>query len=153
MTKLLHAGAFVCAATLIANPSRAGERIVKHVSISEDPEALSWASGNLGDVFNSTSTVESIGCEVRGSNYVHGLCFARDQKGQTLQCHSMEETTIRAMFAINGDSTVTFGVDRLGKCIAVNVINTSTAAPKRQTTPDSDPTAQGQGGGDVLEIK
>jgi hypothetical protein len=138
MHKLLFPGILAATIALAATPSiEAGERQLKRVAIGED-EHYWWASGNAGDVFNSQGTVETIWCRVRGGeNYNDGVCFARDEKGRTLQCHSFEETTIRPMLSINGDSTIQFLVNKKEAwCAMVTITNGSYAAPKRQTTPE-----------------
>lgn len=143
MTKLLFTAALACTVALAAHPvTEAGEHQIKRVSIGES-EAGFWASGNVADVFNSQGSVEAIYCWVRGSgDYMDGFCFARDEKGRTFQCASMEEKTVEAMASIKGDSKVFFAVNRHeGKCGMVIVTNGSLTAPKRQTTPESDSSA------------
>jgi hypothetical protein len=137
MTKLLFTCALACTVALAAHPNlEAGERQLKHVSIQEDDWHF-WASGNAGDVFNSQGDVETIWCKVTGVNILIGMCFAKDEKGQTLQCHTFEETVIKPMLGMNGDSTIAFMVTK-GEawCSRVDVTNGSYAAPKRQTAPE-----------------
>jgi len=141
MTKLLKSGVLACTIAFASHPAiQAGEHQLKRVSIGGD-DTYQWASGNVGDVYNSADDVETIWCEVRGYNYIHGICFARDAKGTTLQCNTMVEATTHVMHAINGDSTVLFRVNRQGVCAAVFVTNGSYAAPKLQRVAESDPTA------------
>lgn len=141
MSNLLFTGVLAVTAALAAHPAVfAGEHQVRRVALTED--ANWWnASGNLADVHNSQSTVEAISCWIRGTpNYNDGFCFARDEKGKTLQCATMDEAMLKAIAAISGDSTVSFSIRKdEGRCGGVIVTNGSYAAPKNHATPTSAP--------------
>lgn len=144
MSKKLLTSAMLCSISFAAAPFvDAGAHEIQYVTIQTD-DHFQWATGNAGDVFNSQDSTEMIFCQVRGYNYVHGVCFAKTAKGDTLQCNTMEETAIRPMLAINGDSTIQFLVRKGGTlCEGVLVTNGSIAAPKRETSPTAaDPSAQ-----------
>jgi hypothetical protein len=141
MSKLLILAALVTAA-VAAHPADAGEHHIQRVALRD----VAWgrlAKGNVADVFNSQGNVEAIECWVRADvNGMDGFCYARDEKGRTLQCVVTDEPILRAVAAIGPDSTIEFGVAaREGRCGVITVTNGSYHGPKRPTTPDSDPSA------------
>lgn len=152
MSKLLFTGALALTAALAAHPSvQAGEHRIQRVALTEN--ASGWfASGNVADVYNSEGNVEAISCWIRGTNYVDGFCFARDEKGKTLQCATMEEPKLRAIAAIGSDSTVQFGILRGdGKCGVIVVTNGSYAGPKNHATPEAEGAALDITGSQVVQ--
>ncbi len=139
MTKIFTS-ALVCTIALgAAGLIQAGERQRKLVSITEDQHGRLFASGHAGDVFNSQGRVETIFCRVTAGrdNYYQSMCFARDEKGRTLQCVNDEEEIPRFILGINGDSAIQFmaSADK-ARCETVTITNGSYAAPKRQTIPE-----------------
>ncbi len=152
MSKLLFTGALAVTAALAAHPAvQAGEHRIQRVALTENTTGW-FATGNVADVYNSQGNVEAISCWIRGTNYVDGFCFARDEKGKTLQCATMEEPKLRAIAAIGSDSTVQFGILRgEGKCGVIVVTNGSYSGPKRHPTPESDASAIDITGSQVLQ--
>ncbi len=153
MSKLLFTAALATTAALAAHPAvEAGEHRVRSVVVSEDPNWFN-ASGNVADAFNSQNNVEAISCWIRGTtNYNDGVCYARDEKGKTLQCATMDEALLKAIAAISNDSTVSFSIRKNeGKCGAIIVTNGSYTAPKNHTTPGADPSAIDVTGSSVMQ--
>lgn len=153
MSKLLFTAALATTAALAAHPAvQAGEHRVRSVVVSEDADWFN-ASGNLADAFNSQNNVEAISCWLRGTtNYNDGFCFARDEKGKTLQCATMDDALLKAIASISNDSTVAFSIRKSeGKCGVIIVTNGSYTAPKNHLTPGADPAALDVSGSSVMQ--
>lgn len=123
-------GALIAAAVTATVPAGAGTRTSRAVTITS-ANGYTTAIGHVADAYNSANLTEQIYCEVRGyDTYVHGFCYARTEMGTTLQCATLKEPTVRAMFAINESSTVRFSVDNWGQCVGVIIGNGSFTNPK-----------------------
>ncbi len=89
------------------------------------------ASGAMGNVRNSTDTVQYIGCTV----FVSGIdgwvsCSARDANNITVTCSSAAPAIVQVAHAMTSDARLTFNWDASGACTDLRIHTDSRYAPK-----------------------
>ncbi len=116
--------------------AQAGKRVTNVVGISW------WATGDLGAVRASASSIETIGCSVQAGTYysngyespsdsLYTWCWARDQYDQYRTCYSYAPKVAEAASGINGDSRIEFiWYGGGGPCMYLKVLNASEYRPK-----------------------
>lgn len=125
------------AAALLALPlgvAHAGSKAGPTASIVTINVQGRWAQGALGQVRNSTDTVEYIGCATVAdtTGATSGICSARDPLNNYVSCYvqSTAAAMITELQSLSGDAFVFFSYDANGYCTTIQVTNNSTLALK-----------------------
>jgi hypothetical protein len=110
--------------------ARAGYRNNQQVIVDTSSRV---AYGTMGAARNSSDSNQMLACAIFGSatSSLEAYCFATDQNGASLSCHSLNSNVIAAAQHAGSDSYIYFVADSSGTCTTVDVYNGSEYQPKQ----------------------
>ncbi len=97
-----------------------------------DQQAMA-AYGSLGSTRSSGGAFDELGCRVWAfpGAPLQGMCFASDEKGNSVSCMLVTDEMMRAMSFLTSDSYVSFSYNEAGKCETLLIEQSSAHEPKK----------------------
>jgi hypothetical protein len=121
-----------CLPTLAPN-AFAGVQVDSYVIVNKNSDSSGSATGGMSTARNSADTNQYISCQVAGlrgqSAYV--VCRASDANGNSGSCGSADPALVQVAASMTSDAVLQFIWDKDAQCIGLQVISSSSFAPKR----------------------